>query len=114
MRKLLPERTKHMKRAIATLLLAGLITGCGYGPQHLPALCAHRDHFQGYIDTILEKMATDQEWWDGLSPDDRRYWKDYLETQQMAERERAMNAINALTETLDRAEEGAEGEERQE
>ena len=59
-------------------------------------------------------MATDQEWWDGLSPDDRRYWKDYLETQQMAERERAMNAINALTETLDRAEEGAEGEERQE
>lgn len=105
LRKLLSERTQHMKRAIATLLLAALIAGCEYGPRHLPALCAQRDHFQSYIDTILERMAMDQEWWDSLSSDDRQYWTKYLETQQMAERARAMNSINALTENLERADE---------
>jgi len=47
----------------------------------------------------------DQEWWDSLSSDDRQYWTKYLETQQMAERARAMNSINALTENLERADE---------
>ena len=92
-----------MKRAASTfLVLFLLVTGCGYGPAHLPVLCRQRDHFQEIIDRIVNDMVADEEWWNSLSPQERGHWKAFLEKVRLEERERALTAIDALAEGVHR------------
>jgi hypothetical protein len=91
-----------MKTIAASILaLTVLAAGCGYGPDHLPALYHQRDHFQAIIDQVLAKMAADKEWWASLSPERRKHWKDYLEKRRFEDRERALDAISSITEGLE-------------
>jgi hypothetical protein len=99
-------RMKNLAASIlAVLILAA--TGCVYGPDHLPALYQQRDHFQTAIDDVLVRMAADKQWWSSLSPERRKYWKDYLEKIRFDERERALDALNSITEAEGAAESGS-------
>jgi hypothetical protein len=82
--------------AASTLLVLLPASGCGYGPQHLPAFYSQRDTFQRFIDDIVGRMATDREWWSSLSPAERTRWRDYIEHALLEERERALNAMQSL------------------
>ena len=94
------------KTLLAAVLPAWLLAGCAFGPDHLPALYSQRDHFQRLIDDVQTRMLADQKWWDSLSPERRLYWKSYLEKVRTEERERALNAIQQLTEGLEAVETG--------
>jgi hypothetical protein len=89
-----------MKNLAASILAISVLvaTGCSFGPDHLPALYQQRDHFQTIIDDVLVRMAADKQWWSSLSPERRKYWKDYLEKIRFDERERALDALNSITE----------------
>ena len=89
-----------MKMSIV-LLTACLAVGCSFGPDHLPALYAQREVFQGHIDRVLEDMSRNENWWRSLPEERRRYWKDYLTRVRLEERDRALKNIEALNEGLD-------------
>lgn len=96
-----------MKKTLLVLAVSVVIlTGCGLGPDHLPALYSQRDHFQRLIDDVQTRMLADQQWWNSLTPERRLYWKAYLEKVRTEERERALNAIQSLTEGLESVENG--------
>jgi len=100
-----------MKKTVIALA-ACLAAGCGYGPDHLPALYAQRDLFQRQIDQVLEDMARNERWWSGLSEERRRHWTAYLEKARLDEKERALNAIEALNEGLAPLERPEDGQVR--
>jgi len=90
-----------MTQRLLTVVLAALpvllpFSGCGYGPQHLPAFYTQRDTFQRFIDDIVGRMATDKDWWASLTPEERSRWRDFIENALLEERDRALNAMQSL------------------
>lgn len=90
-----------MTKPLVAITLAVLsLVGCGYGPEHLPALYQQRDRFQSLIDPIVRRMAADKEWWTSLTPAERQHWKTFVEKTSLEEKERALTTLQLMSDAL--------------